>query len=141
MKACLLLAVFAVAAPIREPIGPSDPPPKPPQEMIYGDWLCTLVNKNPSVQRNMIFRITPTETLFIINGQTSQGDGLTATYKVDFTQTPIAIDFFPRQRGGKMPGIIRLEGDVLILGLRTSGDKRPIDFTNADLVAHYKRVR
>ncbi|MBM3993013.1 MAG: hypothetical protein FJ303_02490 [Planctomycetes bacterium] len=137
MRMCFLLTVL-VAAPIREPTDP----PKPPQAVLHGDWLCTMVNKNPSIERNMIFRITPTETFFIINGAVSQGDGLTATYKADMTQNPIAIDFFPRSRGGKMPGIIRIEGDVLILGLRTAGgDKRPTDFSNADLVAHYKRVR
>jgi uncharacterized protein (TIGR03067 family) len=94
-----------------------------------------------AVTTNMALRITPSETVFLINGQPSQGDGLTANYSIDVKRNPIAIEFRPKQRGGKMPGILKLEGDTLIMGLTTSGEMPPADFASADMVGHYKRVR
>src|SRR5437762_1902418 len=99
MHVLLVLTVLVVAAPNRPPILP----PKvnqTPQHQIVGDWLCEKINGGGVDGRNLVFRITPSETIFLVNGQTSQGDGLTATYAVDFTKNPIVITFMPRQRGG-----------------------------------------
>ena len=125
MRSLLLISLLAVAVPDREDPTPKDKP-KPVQEQILGDWLCEKVGGANVAQNSvMVFRITPSETVFLVNGQPSIGDGLTATYSLDATKNPIAIDFMPRQRGGKMPGIMMLDGDTLTLGWRTSGDARP----------------
>ncbi len=146
MRALLLLGVLAIAAPARPERHYSRPEePKPLQEQIIGEWqLVKLAHGTPrlehAVTNNMALRITPSETVFLVNGQPSQGDGLTANYSIDTSRNPIAIDFMPKQRGGKMPGILKLEGDILIVGLTTSGDVRPADFASAQMLGHYKRV-
>jgi uncharacterized protein (TIGR03067 family) len=128
------MTVLAVAVPDR-PAPPSAEKPPSPQEMIYGDWQDM---NTPG----FIFRITPTETLFITNGTISAADGLTATYKIDWTKSPTAIDFVPKQRGGLMPGIFKIEGNKLTLALQTGGDKRPTDFqSGGTLILHYQRVK
>ncbi len=109
-----------------------------------GDWqLESLGLGIPRVQGatiNAVLRILPAETIFMINGMASEADGLTARYTIDWSRNPPAIDFMPKQRGGKMPGILKLEGDRLTIGLTTSGDMRPSDFADAQMVARYKRV-
>jgi uncharacterized protein (TIGR03067 family) len=146
MRAVLLLGVLSIAAPVRpERNYPRAEEPKPLQEQIIGDWqLVKLAHGTPrmehAINHNMVLRITPSETVFIVNGQPSQADGLTANYSIDWARNPIAIDFMPKQRGGKMPGILKLDGDTLIMGLTTGGDVRPADFASAQMLGHYKRV-
>ena len=77
----------------------------------------------------------------MVNGQPSLGDGLTANYTIDWSVNPAAITFMPKQRGGKMPGILKIEGDTLTMGLTIGGNgNRPADFASAEMIAHYKRV-
>lgn len=146
MRALLVLGILTIAAPVRpERNYPSPEELKPLQEQIVGDWqLVKLAHGTPrmehAVTNNMVLRITPSETVFLVNGQPSQGDGLTANHSIDWARNPIAIDFMPKQRGGKMPGILKLDGDTLIMGLTTSGDVRPADFDSAQMLGHYKRV-
>jgi uncharacterized protein (TIGR03067 family) len=109
----------------------TEPTPRSP---LLGDWQDT---STPSYT----FRVTPTETFFIISGKTSAVDGLTATYTIDWTTNPASIMFMPKQRGGKMPGLVKLEGDRMTLGLRTGGGELPRDFKACDLVLHYNRVK
>jgi uncharacterized protein (TIGR03067 family) len=145
MRAFLMFTVLAVAVPDRPDPTPKDA--KPPREQILGDWLCEKIEfgkMGGTIEPSndvRVFRITPSETVFLINGKPSPGDGLTAAYSIDWSKNPVAIDFMPRGRNGKMTGILRLEGDRLTLGLRTSGDARLIDFNSADLVGHYKRIQ
>jgi uncharacterized protein (TIGR03067 family) len=145
MRAVFLLSVLAITAPARleRPAKPDEP--KSPHEQIIGDWqVVKLASGTPRVEYpinvTMVLRITPTETTFLVNGQPSEADGLTAKYTVDWSTNPVTVTFMPKQRGGKMPGIIQLDGDTLILGLTTSGDMRPADLASAQLLAHYKRV-
>ncbi len=146
MRALFSILLIAVAAPNREDPTPKEKPPVP-QQQILGDWQLVKLSLGPgSVPQdrttfNQVFRITPTETVFMVNGEPSVGDGLTAMYTLDPSKNPMTIDFTPKQRGGKMPGILKLEGDQLILGLTTGGEVRPADFGNAQMTAYYKRVQ
>lgn len=141
-----------VALPDRPDLTPRQKP-STPQAMILGDWHLEKLEFSGRAGDNpagltRVFRISETETLFIMNGQPSPADGLTATYKIDWSANPIAIDLMPKQRGGVMPGILRLEGDRMIVALNTDGGKindvgagnRPTDFKNAPMTGYYRRV-
>lgn len=135
MRAILLIAVLAIAAPDR-PAPPMPEKPPSPQQVILGDWQDTG-------NRGFIFRIMPNESHFLTNGKISEADGLTAQITIDWNATPTAIDFMPR-RGGKMQGIVKVEGDKLTLALNTGGGPRPRDFrqgAGGDLLLHYQRVK
>ena len=132
MRAVLMFAVLAVAVPDRP-----DPTPKKaplPKEQIVGAWQ----DQN---NRTLMLRIRPAESEFLINGNPSPHDGLTANIVIDWTKNPATIDFQPKQRGGVMLGILKLEGDQLTINLRTSGNTRPTNFGAGDLLLHYQRVR
>jgi uncharacterized protein (TIGR03067 family) len=146
MRALVLFSLLALAAPNRE-----DPTPKDkrasPADLVLGDWaLEKLEHGSPrqphdTIQRNLAMRITATDSFFMSNGTVSEGDGLTARIAIDWSKNPAAIDFMPKSRGGKMPGILKIEGDVLILGLTTGGDQRPTDFATAQMLGHYRRIK
>ena len=131
MRALVMFAVLAVAVPDRP-----DPTPKQeqlPANQIFGDWKD---RKNPS----HMLRFEGGETVFMVNGQASPADGLTAKVLIDWSKTPATIDFMPKQRGGKMMGILKLEGDQLNIALDTSGGARPTNLGVGNLVLHYQRV-
>jgi uncharacterized protein (TIGR03067 family) len=145
MRAVLLLGLLTIAAPVRPERHARPDEQKPLQEQIIGEWqLVKIAHGTPrmeyAVEMNMVLRITPAETVFLVNGQPSEADGLTAAYAIDWSSSPPVITLMPKQRGGKMPGILKLEGDTLIMGLTTGGDLRPADFGSAQMLAHYKRV-
>jgi uncharacterized protein (TIGR03067 family) len=136
----LMLIALVVAAPDREPAGPTK---KAVNEQIFGDWRCIKVDvTDVTKQAPMVFRVTPTETVFLMNGQPSVGDGLTATYAIDWTKDPVAISLMPRRGGPALLGILKLEGDRLTLGLKNNGQAgRPTQFADASLVLVYERAR
>jgi uncharacterized protein (TIGR03067 family) len=132
MHAFLILTVLTVAVPDRE-----DPTPTEqrldPSAKILGDWHDD--------RNNYILRFQPGETVFMMNGQPSPGDGLTANVVIDWTQSPVHIDFMPKQRGGKMMGILKMEGDQLTVCINTGGGPRPTVFSTPDLLLNYHRNR
>jgi uncharacterized protein (TIGR03067 family) len=133
MRILMLISALAVAVPDRPaPMAPEMPPD--PKTMILGDW-------RDAGTPNYTLRFTPTESFFLVGGKTSEVDGLTAIYAIDWSTDPTTITFMPKQRGGKMPGLFKLEGDKLTLGLRTGGGMQPRDFKSCDLVLHYHRVK
>jgi uncharacterized protein (TIGR03067 family) len=132
MRVFLMLVVLAVLVPDRQDPTPKEYKPSPGNQ-ILGDWKDD--------RNNYVLRFLPGETAFIINGEISQGDGLTANVVIDWTQTPVHIDFRPKQRGGKMMGILKMEGDHLTVCIRTGGDGRPTGFANGDLLINYNRMR
>lgn len=132
MRALVLFAVLAIAVPDRP-----DPTPKqdkPPQNQLVGDWQ----DRNHPAH---MLRFVGDETVFMINGQASAGDGLTARVFIDWSKNPATIDFMPKQRGGKMMGILKLEGDQLHIALTTTNAPRPMNFGMANLALHYQRVK
>ena len=135
MRTLMMIALFAVAAPIRQPVGPQlEPAATSPADQILGDWQD---RKNPQY----MLRITRGDTVFHVKGNPSLADGLTANIVIDWSKNPATVDFMPKQRGGKMLGILRLDGDQLIVNLRTSGSTRPTDFGAGDLLLHYQRMQ
>ena len=133
MRAIVLFAIFAVAVPDRP-----DPTPKqdmpPPQHQVAGDW------QDRNNQTHML-RFVGGESVFMVNGQASPGDGLTANVFIDWSKSPATIDFMPKQRGGKMMGILKLEGDQLNIALTMGAGPRPTNLGVANLVLHYQRVQ
>ena len=75
----------------------------------------------------------------MINGHECVG-APTAGYSINWATNPIRIEFRPKQRGGTLPGILKFEGDMLILALTSSPDQGPQDFATAQMLGHYKRV-
>jgi hypothetical protein len=140
--ACLTLGAVNVALFALVPIRPAPPmPEKPlsPLHMILGDW-------QEVGNASHVLRITPTETIFIVGGKISEGDGLTVTHTIDWTTNPLKIELQPRsQRERLIPGVLKFEGDRMKLALRTfnpSPDKDgPLDFANADTRIEYQRIK
>jgi uncharacterized protein (TIGR03067 family) len=131
MRALLMLAIFAVTVPDREDRTPKE---AKPQEQILGDWQ----DRNYKI---LVFRIMPSESVFLVNGQPSAADGLTATYSIDWSKNPVAMDFIARGGGRKLEGILKLEGDRLTLALPLNNSSRPTDFGPRNQVLHYQRIR
>src|SRR6266566_2152288 len=99
MRAAWLLVTLIVAAPDRQPVGPVEMAKKP-QDLILGHWSY----------ENRAIGSAPA-------GKPSPADGLTANVVIDWSQNPVAIDFIPKRGGNKMMGILKLEGDHLILAI------------------------
>lgn len=135
MRAIMLLTMFAVAAPNRQSIGPVAPSSSPHDQLI-GDWIT---DNNPSY----VLRFGPTDSTFMVNGQPSPADGLTASTAIDFSKNPVAIDFMPKMRGGKMMGILKIEGDRLTINLNTGAGPRPTNFNDrgGTLFLQYRRAK
>jgi uncharacterized protein (TIGR03067 family) len=132
MRCLLIFAFLVIAVPDRQ-----DPTPKeakPLREQIFGDWQ----DRNNKI---LVIRIMPTESIFLVNGKPSPADGLTATYAIDWSKNPVAIDFIARGGGRKLEGILKLEGDRLILALPLNNATRPTDFGPGNQVLHYQRIR
>jgi uncharacterized protein (TIGR03067 family) len=144
MRALLLLTVFAVAAPDRQPVGPVEAP-KNPQDLLLGLWSYEnrAIGAAPSGKPSPLgIQFLPGETVFMMSGKPSPHDGLTANVVIDWTQNPVAIDFVPKRGGNKMMGILKLEGDHLMLAIRTNGGPRPTDFAGGDmLVGQCRRIK
>lgn len=144
MRAALFLSVLAIAAPARPERTPRAEQPRSPQEQFIGDWRLVKVGSGTPRREwdvsNMVLRVAASETIFMVDGVPSKEDGLTAAYSIDWSTNPAVITFRPKQRGGQMPGILKIEGDTLTLGLTTSGEQRPGDFASAQMIAYYKRV-
>lgn len=145
MRELLLLGAL-IALPDRLDLSPPRLLPPSPQTMLLGDWKLErleLIGQrgNNSAGRDCVFRIDANETTFIMNGQPSPGDGLTAKHKLDFSTNPIQIDLMPKQRNDTMRGLIRLEGDRMTMALSTGQPNRPTSFENAEFVAYFVRVQ
>jgi uncharacterized protein (TIGR03067 family) len=131
MRALMLMSALAFAAPIRQDTNPM--PEHWPSTQILGNWRDRT---NPS----HVLAIRPGQTDFIVDGQFSPADGLTAKVVIDWSTNPVAIDFMPRDRGGQMLGILKLEGNQLQIAINTEGSPRPNDFGIGDIVLRYHRT-
>jgi uncharacterized protein (TIGR03067 family) len=134
----LLLLVFAL--PDRPDLTPREKP-KTPQEMFLADWVyisSTADGVGPA-NPHSVWRVTPTEAIWLNNGQRQDANTLTSTYKIDWATTPVSIDLFPKQGGQTIRGILRMEGDRMVMALTIGGEKRPIDFQNASWVHSFRR--
>jgi len=145
MRLMLLLTVMAVAVPDRQPVGPA-PMSTKPQDRILGLWFYenrAIGQVAPPNRIDLGIQFLPEgETVFMVNGKPSPQDGLTAKVVIDWTQNPVAIDFIPKRGGHKMLGILKLEGDNLIMAIRTNEGPRPTNFTSTDmLVGQCRRVK
>jgi uncharacterized protein (TIGR03067 family) len=140
MRALVIMSLLGLV-----PIRP-DPTPKEevksPQHMVLGDWRYTgdRANKHPVNGPVYVLRITPTDTEWIENGNVSGSNGFTAKVTFDWTKTPATIDMMPRNGGGILRGIVRLEGDLFTL-VWGSGDARPTDFAGTQPLHYFERVR
>jgi uncharacterized protein (TIGR03067 family) len=147
MRVLLLLALFLVAAPDRENPTPKAKP-KPFEEQILGDWQLESVQfgggiNPPKETENRTFLFTPTEIQVKQNGMAKPEDH--ATYTLDTSKKPIAIDFQPKMGGQmKIEGILKLEGDRLTFCFALGGP-RPTEFTaetkTIQAVMQLKRIR
>ena len=134
MRTIMLVALF-VALPDRPDPTPREKP-KLPHEMLLGDW-----GVDGGTNAASIWRIMPTEAIWISGGVPMDGNGLTATYTIDWTKNPVTINLNPKRGGVAMPGILRLEGDRLIMALNTGGGQRPAQFENAPWIHTFHRIR
>jgi uncharacterized protein (TIGR03067 family) len=132
MRVLLALAVAALAASARPGLTRQDN--RPGHEQLLGEWQ----DRN---NQRLSVRFLRSESVFLVDGKPSQTDGLTATYTIDWSKSPVAIDITPRNGDPKLECILKLEGDRLTLGIPLNRDPRPTDFTSAGAVLHYQRIR
>ena len=141
MRAFLLIAFLAAAVPDRP-----DPAPKqatPPAAQILGDWQVEkMVPAQPLEMETSVMTFTPTEILVAVNGARRPEES--ATYRLDSSKNPAAIDFVPKNGPKSVPGILKLQGDRLILCFAIEGN-RPTAFNpssqNLTVVLYLKRVK
>ncbi len=138
LLAATMLAIALPDRPLRTP-----PTVRTPQEQILGDWH--YIGNGPKsdpvqAQANMVFRITPTETLWMVNGNPSPGNGFNAKITFEWTKTPVAWDMMSHQGGAPLRGILRLEGDRLLIAW-SNDQNRPVDFVAPHNVHLFTRVK
>jgi uncharacterized protein (TIGR03067 family) len=144
MRTVLLIAILAVAAPIREDQRPKEKE-KTLQEQVIGTWQSVKViegGKEVDISLKVVF--TPTEAqLYENDGRKMDMD---ATWIIDAMKDPATIDLNPKMKGEKKElGILKIEGDVLTVCVVEDGDgPRPPEFKSpADskvVLLHFKRV-
>jgi uncharacterized protein (TIGR03067 family) len=123
--------------------------PKTIQDQILGEWQFDKVEiggggvvDQPKGEARII-HFQRSEMLAYVNGQLREQDG--ASYKLDIKANPVAIDLYPKTgQDTPMRGILKMEGDLLVICFSIRGE-RPTQFaTNAtDLTAlmYLKRVK
>jgi len=150
MRAAVFLCVLAVAVPLRENRWTRYPPPPtaPGSIQIYGMWQLTKVDIGqkemalPDVNDKKLQILEDKLKTFDKGAPQPQED---AAYKIDWTKQPATIDIMPGNlpAGAKsLQGILKLDGDTLILALGMEG--RPATFvpdaTRPVIVMYLKRV-
>ena len=141
MSILFLLAVVTLAAPDRPDLTPKES--RLPHEQIIGDWQYAgdgREAKPGAVIPNHVFRIMAGETVWITNGQPSPENGFTAKTTFDWLKNPVAIDMIPKRGGTPIRGIVRLEGDRLMLAW-SNNDTRPADFAAGHHLHHFTRIK
>jgi uncharacterized protein (TIGR03067 family) len=101
---------------------------------LIGDW-------QDRDSERLSIRFLSTGSVFLVDGKPNPADGLTATYTIDWSKDPVAIDFEPANGNPKLECILKLEGDRLTVALPLNQDPRPTDFASAKAVLHYQRIR
>jgi hypothetical protein len=101
---------------------------------LVGDWR----DRN---SQHLSIRFSSSESVFLVDGKPSTTDGLTASYTIDWSKDPVAIDFVPANGNPRLECILKLEGDRLTLGIPLNQDPRPVDFASAGAVLQYQRIR
>jgi uncharacterized protein (TIGR03067 family) len=143
MRTVLLIAILAVAAPIREDQRPKE---KPLQEQVIGAWQSVkVIERGTEVEIAMKVVFTPTEVHLWTDGERKMDED--ATWVIDAKKDPAMIDLNPKKKGAKKElGILKIEGDVLtVCVVEESDGPRPTEFKSpADskvVLLHFKRVK
>jgi uncharacterized protein (TIGR03067 family) len=144
MRTVLLIAILAVAAPIREDQRPKEKE-KTLQEQVIGTWQSVKVlDGGKEVDISLKVAFTPTEAQLYENNVRKMD--MDATWIIDAKKDPATIDLNPKMKGERKElGILRIEGDVLTVCVVEEGDgPRPTEFKSpADskvVLLHFKRV-
>jgi uncharacterized protein (TIGR03067 family) len=132
MRVIFAIVIAALTAPAHPAATPQDNRPRP--EQLLGDWQ----DRN---SKHLLLRFQRSESVFLVNGTPNKADGLTATYTIDWSKNPVAIDFTPRNGDPKYKCILKIEGDRLTLAIPLNRGPRPTDFTASHAVLHYQRIR
>ena len=128
MRAILMIAVFAIAAPDRP-----DPTPKvsrPVQEQILGDWLQVkrVIGGNEQPNPNeLTMTVTPMNIQHVHLRNGAKEPGFMFPYSLDTTKNPVVISF----RASQYEGILKIEGDLLTICYSPAGEpQRPSGFAS-----------
>lgn len=145
MAYLLIVTLLAIAIPVRpDRYQRVEAPASSPQQQILGDWRCMRCTSGAGADLGvpgnnvMILRLMPDQSVFITNGKEMESDGVTGPYTIDWSTNPATIRFRSR-RGGTLSGLIKLQGDQLILALGSEQPPRTIEAAN--IVAYYTRAK
>ena len=138
----LFVLALVVALPDRPDMTPREKP-RSPHEALLGDWayISSTADGFGEGNLNSIWRVTATEAIWLAGGSPMNENTLTATYSIDWTASPVTIDLQPKQHNGKMLGIVRIEGDRMVMAMALYGGSRPTEFHNAPWVHSFRRVK
>jgi uncharacterized protein (TIGR03067 family) len=143
MRTVLLIAILAVAAPIREGQPPKE---KPLQEQLIGAWESVkIIDSGNALDLTMKIVFTPTEAQIWHDGKRMMDED--GTWVIDAKKNPPTIDLNPNRKGDKKElGILKIEADTLTLSVIQEGDgPRPTEFKSAAeskvTLLHLKRVK
>lgn len=122
MWLCLLLGWLAVL---------EDDKPKA-AELLQGRWSATAANQagmelTPPELKGRCLDITADKVFFEVQGAVKEE----ATYEADFSKEPVEIDLTyvkGEKKGTKSLGIMKLDGDSLLLVFSPQGEPRPQSF-------------
>ena len=136
MRVFLTLVVAFLAVPDR-------PDPTSPQVRIIGDWLYAGDGKEPRLCPGppvFVFRISATESVWMVDGAPSPGNSFSAKITFDWTKTPVPINLTPHKGGSPIQGIVKLDGDRLTLAWPSAGP-RPTEFAASSNVYIHQFTR
>jgi uncharacterized protein (TIGR03067 family) len=132
MRAILLIMVTIVTAPDRPDLKPRAAPPSAlSSQQIQGEWLMVdaIVRGKSTISKGRIV-IFQGEQFHIVAAGAKASAKSRYTYRLDLNRQPAEFDIvYPgKDKVKSIPGIIRMEGDRLVLcyGLN---NERPTTFT------------
>lgn len=131
MRATLLLAALAIAAPVRERQYPAPEAPRAVADQIIGDWVVVSFMQNGVGDADREgASITFTKTEFRARERSGRPMDISA-YCIDGAGVPARIDFMRSEDAQTfVPGIALIQGDELTLCFPFGGGERPVTFAS-----------
>jgi uncharacterized protein (TIGR03067 family) len=142
----MFCTALALAVPVRDSVDPQ----KSLQDQLQGRWqlVSALRAGQPEgAEKNAGTFLTCKGNVFLLR-EPGRNEDDEATFKLDLSSKPVAIDIWPKGASGKEPfmrGIVKVEGNLLTICFADFGQPRPSAFTSpaksTHLLAQLRRLK